>query len=211
MASVARINYENPEIHSIEAPKKSTEWTQAKIKQIALYVFAFLLICAGIAACLLLPTPYSLFPAAAALPALKMTHSASEIKDFEDPIKLQGYKILAARMTFQDLYEEFGLKIATENNLLTPQALKDKFDIQLRDMDFSSVSKAFNLDQLSNYKVASPEHIALLRKFKSSEIQCRNDYETAIKSGANQTRARFIFHRQLNALDKEYNQFKKFV
>src|SRR5579872_4665544 len=121
MGTVSTINSTITNIHSIEESKKTPDWTSTKIKQFALYFFAMLLVYAAIAACILIPTPFNILPAAVAVPVFGITHSASQIKDYENPEKLQGYKAEAAGMTFQQINDEFGIKNAIKHTLVTPE------------------------------------------------------------------------------------------
>lgn len=205
MASVSTINSTDTNICSIEAPKKLNEWTSTKITQLVLYIFAALLVCAAIAACLLTPAPYSYLPASVAVPVLGIAQKAGQIKDYENPEKLKEYKRQAAAMSFQQLTEEFGVKNVLENGLLTLEQLKEKFNTQVQEMDFSSVLKAYSLDQLATFRIATPEHVALLRQLKEDEAQVWADYSATDRD----SKARLQLHRKLNALEEQYNSFKK--
>lgn len=202
MATVSTTNYPNTNIHSTEEPKKISDWTNAKIKQFALYFFAMLLAYAAIAAYLLIPAPYNFLPAAAGLPIFGIIFSANQIKDYDSPEKLKAYKAEAAEMTFQKIHDEFGIKNATKYELVHLDTLKEKFTAQVREMDFCSVLSAFNLSDLSS--VATPEHIALLQNLKTQESRFRAKYEASDQS----TQARSRFHRELNRLEERYNDFK---
>jgi hypothetical protein len=169
---------------------------------LALIIFAVLLVCGAIAACLFTPAPYTFLPAAAALPAVGMTKTASQIKDYDNPTQLQEFKTQAAGMTFQEIYDEFGINNTLANYLLTPTELKEKFDAQVREMDFSSVLRAYSLSDLS--AVASPEHVALLTRLRKEEVRVRAEYDATPHT----TRTRGKFHRDMNALEAQYNRFK---
>ncbi len=196
MVAVSTINYPNRNFH------KTEDWTSTKIKQVALYFFALILIFAAIAACLMISSPYNLLPAAAGVPILGIVGSARQIKDYHNPEKLKQYRAEAAEMSFQKIHDVFGLKNAIRYELVSLDTLKNKFNKQIQEMDFCSVLKAYSLSDLSI--VATHEHIKLLKNLKIQEAQFRAKYAATNHS----PQARSQFHRGVNRLEEEYNRFK---
>jgi hypothetical protein len=211
MTSISIINHPQKKHHSLDEPLKQTNWTSAKIKQFAIYAFAAILAFAILAACLIVPSNFTLTPIPISLGVFGLAHAANRIKDYEDPKKLRIYKEQSAHMSFQQLHEEFGLT-NTSKYLLSTQELKEKFNSQIQQMDFSSIVKSYDLDELSKIGVTTPNHIKFLKYLKQEEKESRNKLNLSIKGSSNDKQksiARNLFHQEVNLLERAYDSYKK--
>lgn len=210
MASVKPTNYTIPNNYSIERPTPTTNWTTAKIKQYAMYAFAILLAFAIIGACLFVPAPYTLLPTPLSAGVIGLTYSANQIKDYENPRNLLEFKARAEEMTFQKLHDEFGLKNVLKYELVSSDALKEKFLDQIQDMSFSLVAKSYDFEDL--LQLTNPGHVALLKRLTSEENRSRGQLSTALLKSQDEKeriKARAQFNDELNKLDADYALYKK--
>ncbi len=181
MTSVSIINSTKAPAYSIEESQNAHYWTTAKLKKLALYFFAALLLAGAVATAVLAPTPFGFLSIPLLLLSLGLGYVSYKIKDYHDLEKLNLYRQEAVSLTFQQLVDEHGLKNIMQYRILPLEEVREKFNRQVQTMDFSAVLNAYNTEELIAYEIATPDHIALLRKLKVEADKYRAQYYAYVK------------------------------
>lgn len=219
MIEIESVSSLNPKIYSTDKP---TYWTNAKVKQLALFLFSVVLAGGAIATALLVAPPVAFCAIPLGAASLLVGYLSFRMKVYNDPVKLKFYKDQAPISTFEELYSQHGIKNILKYQLLTLDQLKEKFNIQIQEMNFSSVAKGYNLDELLVCHVMTEEHVTFLRNLIQQEKVHRAEYEAhkrlidlraqqarLIVDKTEECKERVSFNQKMNALEAEYTQYKQ--
>ena len=197
------------ELLVLESTPNASYYTDAKIERIRLYVFAA--ICAagsaaviGLSVTGVIPGPCVYLAVPLFCLAIASVCVAMQILDYEDPLELQAMKDAAPLLTYRQLISKHGLPNINLYNIISIEALREKFFMCIRGMRFCNFHREFSIEDLELHGVVTFAESEALNNLKN-RFESKTSNLTAIYLEIDK-RYPYRLNLELNHLDVRIQQ-----